>query len=283
MQTPPWPRLSDAKTLLPRLRAHLAGAAPRYSLPVNISIDLLPIVEDGLFGYELVPDRNTHTYLTIGCCETGEGILRRTMSADPPSASRLAATDGKSVLHRNFSSRHSIQRHDSRFVKIFDSYCRHPTPEVRGVLAARFVSPLPTATLGRSLPARRRDVQDRAGATAARSFEASCVPRAVRVIVAATCGTTIGIGLANRAFALRCPVHVHHGVRWARRADDRKRPLPMRSCDPALEITRESARSLAVRRRGKRPRTIASQPCRQQRPASIAACRPQRSLPQREV
>ena len=101
MPAPSWPRLSDAKTLLPHLRAHLAGAAPRYSLPVNIAIDLLPIAEDGLFGYELVPDRNTHTYLTIGCCETGEALLRSTMGADAPSALRLAAVDGKAVSRRN--------------------------------------------------------------------------------------------------------------------------------------------------------------------------------------
>lgn len=121
MQTPFWPRLSDAKTLLPHLRAHLAGAAPRYSLPVNISIDLLPIIEDGLFGYELVPDRNTHTYFTIGCCETGEAILRRTMCADAPSALRLAAVDGKSVSRRNFSLRHPTQQRDFRFAEISDA------------------------------------------------------------------------------------------------------------------------------------------------------------------
>jgi hypothetical protein len=121
MQTPTWPRLSDAKTLLPHLRAHLAGTAPRYSLPVNISIDLLPIVEDGLFGYELVPDRNTHTYLTIGCCETGEAILRRTMGADAPSALRLAAVDGKSVSRRNLSPRHLTQQRDFRFAEIADA------------------------------------------------------------------------------------------------------------------------------------------------------------------
>ena len=121
MQTPFWPRLSDAKTLLPDLRAHLAGAAPRYSLPGNISIDLLPIVEDGLFGYELVPDRNTHTYFTIGCCETGEAILRRTMCADAPSALRLAAVDGKSVSRRNFALQPPTRQRDFRFAEISDA------------------------------------------------------------------------------------------------------------------------------------------------------------------
>jgi hypothetical protein len=110
--------LSDATTLLPHLRAHLACAAPRFSLPENISIELLPIVEDGLFGYELVPDRNAHTYLTIGCSETGEAILRTTMSADAPSALRLAAVDGKSVSCRDLSPRHLTQQRDFRFADI---------------------------------------------------------------------------------------------------------------------------------------------------------------------
>ncbi len=69
------PRLSEAKTLLPTLRAQLVAASPRYSLPVDTSLDLLPIVEDGLFGYELVPDRNTHTYLTIGYSRKGRGHI----------------------------------------------------------------------------------------------------------------------------------------------------------------------------------------------------------------
>lgn len=99
----------------------MTGAAPRHSLPVNVSIDLLPIVEDGLFGYELVPDRNTHTYLTIGCRETGEAILRRTTCADAPSALRLAAVDGKSVSRRNLSARHPAQQRDFRFAEISDA------------------------------------------------------------------------------------------------------------------------------------------------------------------
>jgi hypothetical protein len=33
---------------------------------------LVPIVEDGLFGYELMPDRETHIYPIIGCNAQGE-------------------------------------------------------------------------------------------------------------------------------------------------------------------------------------------------------------------
>ena len=73
-----YPRLSEARHLLPLLRSHLVAAASRYPLPAGLMLELLPIVEDGLFGYELVPDRNTHTYVTIGCNAQGEPRLRRT-------------------------------------------------------------------------------------------------------------------------------------------------------------------------------------------------------------
>ncbi|MGI8895710.1 MAG: hypothetical protein ACR2HE_08685, partial [Casimicrobiaceae bacterium] len=55
------PRLSEAKHLLPFLRSHLIAAAPRFPLSAGLTLELLPLVEDGLFGYELVPDRQMHT------------------------------------------------------------------------------------------------------------------------------------------------------------------------------------------------------------------------------
>ena len=71
MSTTFCPRLSEARHLLPLLRSHLIAAASRYPLATGMALDLLPIVEDGLFGYELVPDRDAHTYVTIGCNATG--------------------------------------------------------------------------------------------------------------------------------------------------------------------------------------------------------------------
>jgi hypothetical protein len=112
------PRLSEAKTLLPLLRAELIAAAPRYSLPNNISLDLLPIVEDGLFGYEIVPDRSTHTYLTVGWYEAGEAVLRRTVCyVAAPSTLRLAALNGESIACSNFRSRNCPPQRDARFVE----------------------------------------------------------------------------------------------------------------------------------------------------------------------
>src|SRR5207253_2983781 len=71
-----YPRLSLARDFLPVLRAQLVAAASRHPLYGGLSLDLLPVVEDGVFGYELVSDRNTHTYLTVGCNARREPIVR---------------------------------------------------------------------------------------------------------------------------------------------------------------------------------------------------------------
>lgn len=82
------PRLSEARQLLPLLRSHLAAAAARHPLPAAVSLDLLPIVEDGLFGYDLVPDRETRPYMMIGCNEDGVPMLRMTAYCISRSVSR---------------------------------------------------------------------------------------------------------------------------------------------------------------------------------------------------
>jgi len=116
MLKPFQPRLSEAKTLLPLLRAQLAAAAPRHSLPADLSFDLLPIVKDGLFGYEIVPDRSTHTFLTIGCSEAGDAVLRQTLyDSSAPGALRLAAVAGRAVSRSDCNARHVVQQRDSRF------------------------------------------------------------------------------------------------------------------------------------------------------------------------
>ena len=86
------PRLSEARHLLPLLRSHLIAAASRTPLAAGLALDLLPIVEDGLFGYELVPDRDAHAYVTIGCNAQGETGARRALQypAARVSVSRLA-------------------------------------------------------------------------------------------------------------------------------------------------------------------------------------------------
>ena len=111
-----YPRLSEARHLLPLLRNHLIAAASRYPLASGMALDLLPIVEDGLFGYELVPDRHAHTYVTIGCNAQGEPALRKTsygVGAD--SALRLVAVNGQILARRERAARYSTQQRESRF------------------------------------------------------------------------------------------------------------------------------------------------------------------------
>src|ERR1700693_2913670 len=89
------PTLSEAQHLLPLLRSHLIAAAFRYPLPAGLALDLLPIVEEGLFGYELIPDRNTHTYVTIGCNAQGEPVLRKTSyGVGAPNTLQLVGVNG---------------------------------------------------------------------------------------------------------------------------------------------------------------------------------------------
>lgn len=110
------PRLSEAKTLLPLLRTQIAAGAPRHALPAGLALDLLPITTDGLFGYELVPDRHSHTVLTLGCTATREFVLRRTSySADAFGAPRLATVGGRGVARRNFTGRHVARQSDAVF------------------------------------------------------------------------------------------------------------------------------------------------------------------------
>ena len=111
------PRLSEARHLLPLLRSHLVAAAACYPLPVGLTIDLVPIVEDGLFGYELVPDRQTHTYVTIGCNAQGEPVLRKTSyGLGAANALQLVAVNGHLQSRGERATRFSIQQRDAHFV-----------------------------------------------------------------------------------------------------------------------------------------------------------------------
>src|ERR1700675_980297 len=109
-------RLSEAMHFLPLLRKHLVAAASRYALPPGLTIDLLPIVEDGLFGYELLPDRNTHTYVTSGCNAQREPVLRKTFyGVDATNALQLVAMNGHILSRSERASRYSTQQRESHF------------------------------------------------------------------------------------------------------------------------------------------------------------------------
>ena len=110
------PRLAQAANLLPGLRAHLVAAASRHMLPEGFSFDLLPIVDDGVFGYEFLPQRESHTYLTIGCDSGGRPVLRKSLyCAEAPSALRLATTNGRALTQSELDAWHRIQSRDFSF------------------------------------------------------------------------------------------------------------------------------------------------------------------------
>ena len=110
------PRLSQATCLLPILRAQLVAAASRHLLPEGFSCDLLPIVEDGIFGYEFLPQRETHTYLTLGCDRSGKPVLRKSLyCAEAPCALRLATINGRVLTPSELEAWHCIQPRDFTF------------------------------------------------------------------------------------------------------------------------------------------------------------------------
>jgi hypothetical protein len=108
------PRLSEAREFLPLLRGHLIAAAKHFPLPSGLKIDLLPIVEDGLFGYELVPDRKAHTYVTIGCNARGEPMLRKTAYGDGArNALRLVSLEGRVGPKPDADERYRTEERDT--------------------------------------------------------------------------------------------------------------------------------------------------------------------------
>ncbi len=85
-------------------------------LPDGFSFDLLPIVEDGVFGYELLPQRESHTYLTLGCDGCGRPVLRKSLyCAEAPSVLRLATTNGRALTQCELNAWHRIQSRDFSF------------------------------------------------------------------------------------------------------------------------------------------------------------------------
>ena len=110
------PRISEATRLLPAVRRELVGAGSRFPLSTGLRIELVPIVEGGLFGYELVPDRKTHTYVTIGCDAMGEPTLRKTLYGDGArNALQLVTADGRTASRDAFTETYGTTHRDTRF------------------------------------------------------------------------------------------------------------------------------------------------------------------------
>jgi len=107
------PRLSEACRLLPLIRSYLVAAAPRS---LATALELVPIVEDGLFGYELVADPETHIYPIVGCNAQGAPVLRRnSYGFGAPGALRVVAVNGRLLSRSGRPVCYSIQRRDSLF------------------------------------------------------------------------------------------------------------------------------------------------------------------------
>jgi hypothetical protein len=108
------PRLSEAQRFLPLLRGHLLSAAARR--PLATTFDAVPIVEDELFGYELVPDRKTQSYLIIGCNPQGTPVLRTTSyNMGSPAPMRLVSIGGRLASRSGRTIRNHARGRDSQF------------------------------------------------------------------------------------------------------------------------------------------------------------------------
>jgi len=108
------PRLSEATHLLPLISDNIVAAVAQH--PLRTGLELLPIVEDELFGYELVPDQETHTYLIIGRNAHGVPALRMTSySVGAPNALQLIAVNGRLLSRQERAARYRIQRRDNVF------------------------------------------------------------------------------------------------------------------------------------------------------------------------
>ena len=110
------PRLSQAKYMLPLLRERIVNMSMAYPLPKGLSIGLVPIVEEGLFGFELETDRDTRTYLIIGCNAQGAPVLREAMyDTRAPGALQLVARHGQRLAQPEREGTFRAQRRDSQF------------------------------------------------------------------------------------------------------------------------------------------------------------------------
>ena len=109
-----WPRISQVKKLLPIIREHLVSAAPHHSLPAGLALELLPIVEDGLVGYEFLPNQATNSYLTIGCDDRGVPVLReRLYRGDSSGGLRVASVNGRTLSPGEKNAGNSLRRRDA--------------------------------------------------------------------------------------------------------------------------------------------------------------------------
>jgi hypothetical protein len=88
---------SSGDDTAPRARPFCrSGPAPQ--LAARVSLDLVPILEEKVLGYELTAIGDAETCLTLGCKPDGEPVLRKeTLSNALPRALQLVALDGRTI------------------------------------------------------------------------------------------------------------------------------------------------------------------------------------------
>jgi hypothetical protein len=111
-----FPLLSQAARILPLVRSHIAEAAALCSLPLGFSLDMVPILEEELLGYEMTPAGVAETCLTMGCKPDGEPVVRKESLANALRGGlQLATLDGLTVARAARALPSRSGRRDLRF------------------------------------------------------------------------------------------------------------------------------------------------------------------------
>lgn len=109
------PRLSDAGEILPLLRTHIFVAASRNPRAAGSLLDLVPILDEGLFGYELISAGDIDTCLTVGCMSDRRPVVREDRYGVSPNALRLATSNGRTLDRRDRALRPRRHQRDREF------------------------------------------------------------------------------------------------------------------------------------------------------------------------
>ena len=109
------PRISEAGELLPLVRTHIFGAASRNPRAASHLLDLIPILDEGLFGCELIAAGEIDTCLTLGCKVNRRPVVREVRYHVPQTNLRLATSDGRTLGRRDRKARFRVRTRDREF------------------------------------------------------------------------------------------------------------------------------------------------------------------------
>ena len=140
------PRISEASELLPLVRSHVIVAAAHNPKAASHLADLIPILDEGLFGYELIAAGDSDTCLTLGCKHNRRPVVREVCYRVPHGILRLAASDGRRFNHRDRRPRFRVRTHDHEYPDWSSAAAFALT-----TMAARFpiqTAPMPPLALG---------------------------------------------------------------------------------------------------------------------------------------